>query len=38
LYSVDPKPEYAKYMGDIYNRLDDKDKADYYYEKSKGND
>jgi len=31
LYDIDPKPVYAKYMGDIYNRLDDKKKADYYY-------
>jgi tetratricopeptide (TPR) repeat protein len=32
LYTVDPSPENAKYLGDIYNRLDDKKKADYYYE------
>ena len=38
LYAIDPEPEYAKYIGDIYNRLDDKQKAAYYYEKSKGND
>jgi len=31
LYSLDPKPEYARYMGDIYNRLDDKTQADRYY-------
>jgi tetratricopeptide (TPR) repeat protein len=31
LYSLDPSAEYAKYLGDIYNRLDDKKKADYYY-------
>jgi hypothetical protein len=37
LYAVNPSPDYAKYIGDIYNRLDDKKKADYYYEKSKGN-
>lgn len=38
LYLLDPTPQYAKYMGDIYNRLDDKKKADYYYRISKGND
>lgn len=31
LYTIDPSPENAKYLGDIYNRLDDKKKADYYY-------
>lgn len=31
LYSLDPTTQYAKYLGDIYNRLDDKAKADYYY-------
>ena len=36
LYAIDPNPQYAKYLGDIYNRLDDKKKANYYYEKAKG--
>lgn len=31
LYSIEPSPENAKYLGDIYNRLDDKKKANYYY-------
>lgn len=35
LYSIDPSPQYAKYLGDIYNRLDDKKKSDYYYGLSK---
>lgn len=38
LYLADPEPQYAKYLGDIYNRLDDKKKADYYYRLAKGND
>ena len=38
LYSIEPTPENAKYLGDIYNRLDDKKKAEYYYKLSKGND
>ncbi len=31
LYRLDPTSKNAKYLGDIYNRLDDKEKADYYY-------
>jgi hypothetical protein len=31
LYGLNPAPQYAKYLGNIYNRLDDKKKADYYY-------
>ena len=38
LYTIDPNPQYAKYLGDIYNRLDDKKKANYYYEKANGNE
>ncbi|MFP4023389.1 MAG: tetratricopeptide repeat protein [Thiohalospira sp.] len=34
LYRIDPKPEYAKYLGNIYTRLDNKQKADYYYNKA----
>ncbi len=37
LYDTDPQPEYAKYLGDIYNRLDDEKKAEYYYSKASGN-
>ncbi len=35
LYEVDPKPKYAEYIGNIYKRLQEEDKADYYYEKAK---
>jgi len=38
LYLLEPTPQYAKYLGDIYNRLDDKKKADYYYRIAGGND
>ncbi len=31
IYKLNPKPATAKYIGNIYNRLDDKKKADYYY-------
>ncbi|MFO7829954.1 MAG: hypothetical protein R6V23_15125 [Bacteroidales bacterium] len=34
LYKIKPKPEYAKYLGNIYTRLDDKQKANYYYNKA----
>ncbi len=30
LYSLQPMPEYARYLSNIYNRLDDKAKAEYY--------
>lgn len=35
LYELDPKPEYAKFLGNIYSRLDKKQKAEFYYEKAK---
>ena len=35
LYTLNPTPGTAKYLGNIYNRLDDKKKADYYYKLSK---
>jgi len=35
LYKLDPQKEYAQYLGNIYNRLDDKKKAEYYYNLSK---
>ncbi len=35
LYKIDPMPEYAKYLGNIYTRYDDKKKAAYYYKKAK---
>lgn len=31
LYDLDPTAQTAKYLGNIYNRLDDKKKAAYYY-------
>jgi len=31
IYDLEPTKETARYIGDIYNRLDDKKKADYYY-------
>lgn len=36
LYSLDPQKQYAQYLGDIYNRLDDKSKSKYYYEMIRG--
>jgi hypothetical protein len=35
LYKIDPKKEYAKYLGNIYTRYDDKQKADYYNKRAK---
>lgn len=35
LYKLDPKKEYAKYLGMIYTRYDDKQKAAYYNKKAK---
>jgi tetratricopeptide (TPR) repeat protein len=34
LYKIDPKPEYAKYLYRIYDRLEDKSKANYYKSKA----
>lgn len=34
LYRINPKPEYAKFLGDIYTRLGNKQKANYYYNKA----
>jgi len=34
LYKLDPKPQYAKFLGNIYSRLQNEEKADYYYEKA----
>ncbi len=38
LYRLDPKPEYAKFLGNIYTRLDKEKKAAYYYKKAKQSD
>lgn len=35
LYKIDPKKDYANYLGNIFTRLDDKEKAEYYYKKAK---
>ncbi|NOQ28061.1 MAG: hypothetical protein GQ564_22085 [Bacteroidales bacterium] len=35
LYKINPKKEYAKYLGKIYTRYDDKQKAAYYKKKAK---
>lgn len=35
LYNIDPKPEYAKYLANIYTRYDDKQKAAYYEKRAK---
>lgn len=35
LYQFDPKPEYANYLGNIYARFDDDEKAKYYHNKAK---
>jgi hypothetical protein len=34
LYRIDPKPKYAKYLGNIYTRLGEEQKANYYYKKA----
>lgn len=35
LYKIDPKPEYAEYLGNIYTRYKDEKKAAYYYKRAK---
>lgn len=35
LYSIEPLPNYATYLANIYARLNDKKKSDYYRKKSK---
>ena len=34
LYQLAPKPEYAKFLGNIYKRMDKKQKANYWYNKA----
>lgn len=34
LYTLDPKPAYAQYLSNIYVRLNDKEKSDYYRNKA----
>jgi len=35
LYKIEPKKDYANYLGNIFTRLDDKEKADFHYKKAK---
>lgn len=35
LYKLNPRPRYATYLGNIYTRFDNKQKASYYYQKAK---
>ncbi len=35
LYKIDPKPEYAKFLAQIYTRYDDEQKAAYYEKRAK---
>jgi len=35
LYKIKPNKDYANYLGNIFTRLDDKEKADYYYKRAK---
>ena len=34
LYKMNPKPEYSKYLGNIYTRYKDEKKAAYYYKRA----
>ncbi len=35
LYKLNPDPRYATFLGNIYTRFENKQKADYYYKKAK---
>ena len=35
LYKLKPRPEYAEFLGNIYKRLQEEQKAEYYYNKAK---
>ena len=35
LYQIDPKPRYATFLGNIFTRYENKEKADYYYNLAK---
>jgi tetratricopeptide (TPR) repeat protein len=35
LYKLDPKPKYATFLGNIYTRFENTEKADFYYRKAK---
>jgi hypothetical protein len=35
LYKLDPRPEYAEFLDNIYNRLQEEQKAEYYYQKAR---
>lgn len=34
LYKLNPQPEYAKFLGNIYTRMDKKQKAEYWYKRA----
>lgn len=34
LYKLEPKPKYAEFLGKIYKRLQEEDKAEYYFNKA----
>ncbi|MFW6352275.1 MAG: hypothetical protein ACOC2E_07790, partial [Bacteroidota bacterium] len=34
LYEMKPEPRYARFIGNVYLRFDDKKKARYYHEKA----
>ena len=34
LYKLEPKPKYAEFLGKIYKRLQEEDKAQYYFDKA----
>lgn len=36
LYKIEPLPKYARFLGNIYARLDDKEKARFYQSKASG--
>jgi tetratricopeptide (TPR) repeat protein len=35
LYKLEPKAEYAEFLGNIYKRLQEEQKAEYYYQKAR---
>ena len=36
LYELDPNPRYANFLGNIYTRFDNKQRAEYFYRKARG--
>jgi tetratricopeptide (TPR) repeat protein len=37
LWEIEKNPKYATYLGNIYSRFDNKDRADYFYKQAKKN-